>query len=52
MIAAKLGVKRGTPLLLLKRVYFTREGKALERALNYLPGETYEQEIEIIMSSV
>lgn len=51
-IAATLRLKKGTPLLLLKRVYFNREGKALERALNYIPGEAYELETEMVMSSL
>lgn len=51
-LADIIGVKKGTPLLLLKRVYFTREGKALERALSYHPWEAFEQEIEMVMYGV
>ncbi len=51
-LAGIISVKKGTPLLVLKRVYFSREGKALERALNYFPWEAYEQEIEMAMYGV
>ncbi len=47
-LAAKLKVKRGSPLLCLKRVYINREGKALERALSHIPGEAYELATEMV----
>ncbi len=51
-IGEKLGLKKGTPSLLLKRVYFNREGRVLERVINYIPGEAYELDIEMVMSGV
>ena len=51
-IAEILGLKKGTPLMLLKRIYINREERVLERVLNYIPGEGYELEIEMVMSGV
>jgi GntR family transcriptional regulator len=49
-ISQKLEVKKGTPLLVTKRVYFTKDGRALERALSYHPGDIYQMEMELFLS--
>jgi GntR family transcriptional regulator len=47
-LASLLEVKRGHPLLVVKRVYFARSGRALEMAVTYFPGNVYQGVAELV----
>jgi GntR family transcriptional regulator len=41
-LAAIMGLKTGHPLLVIKRVYFSKKGQVLERAVTHFPGGLYQ----------
>lgn len=47
-MAAILGVKKGHPLLVIKRIYFSKSGRALEMAVTFFPGDAYKGIAELI----
>jgi DNA-binding GntR family transcriptional regulator len=47
-LAAIMGVKKGHPLLVVKRIYFSRSGRALEMAVTRFPGDVYQGVAELI----
>lgn len=49
-VSTKLHVKKGAPLLVIKRLYFTRDGRAVERAVSYIHSDMYQYEMELFMS--
>ncbi len=47
-LAAVLKVKKGHPLLVIKRIYFSKTGRALEMAVTFFPGDAYKGIAELI----
>ncbi|OGP49593.1 MAG: hypothetical protein A2Y79_00065 [Deltaproteobacteria bacterium RBG_13_43_22] len=47
-LAAVLKVKKGHPLLVIKRIYFSKSGRALEMAVTFFPGDAYKGIAELI----
>jgi DNA-binding GntR family transcriptional regulator len=47
-LASILGVKKGHPLLVIKRIYFSKSGRALEMAVTFYPGDAYQGVAELI----
>ena len=47
-LASVLKVKKGHPLLVIKRVYFSRSGRALEMAVTFFPGDAYKSVAELV----
>jgi GntR family transcriptional regulator len=47
-MAAILQVKKGHPLLVIKRIYFSKSGRALEMAVTFFPGDAYKGKAELI----
>ena len=47
-LAAILKVKKGHPLLVIKRIYFSKSGRALEMAVTFFPGDAYKGIAELI----
>jgi GntR family transcriptional regulator len=47
-LASVLKVKKGHPLLVIKRVYFSRSGRALEMAVTFFPGDAYQGVAELV----
>ena len=47
-LASILKVKKGHPLLVIKRVYFSRSGRALEMAITFFPGDAYKGVAELV----
>jgi GntR family transcriptional regulator len=41
-LASIMKLKVGHPLLVVKRIYFSKKGDALERAVSYFPGDLYQ----------
>ena len=40
-LASLLNLKEGHPLLVTKRIYFSKAGRALETAVTYFPGDVW-----------
>jgi GntR family transcriptional regulator len=47
-LASILQVKKGHPLLVIKRIYFSKSGRALEMAVTFFPGDAYKGQAELI----
>ena len=47
-LAAVMKVEKGSPLLVVKRVYFSKSGRALGLCVTKFPGEAYKIEAELI----
>jgi GntR family transcriptional regulator len=47
-LASILQVKKGHPLLVIKRIYFSKSGRALEMAVTFFPGDAYKGRAELI----
>ena len=47
-LASILKVKKGHPLLVIKRVYFSKSGRALEMAITFFPGDAYKGVAELV----
>jgi GntR family transcriptional regulator len=47
-LASILGVKKGHPLLVIKRIYFSKSGQALEMAVTFFPGDAYKGIAELV----
>ncbi len=47
-LAAILKVERGHPLLVIKRIYFSKSGRALELCVTSYPGDVYESVAELV----
>jgi GntR family transcriptional regulator len=47
-LASVLKVKKGHPLLVIKRIYFSKSGRALEMAVTFFPGDAYKGIAELI----
>jgi len=47
-LARMLKIKPGHPLLVIKRVYFSRTGRALEMAVTHCPGDAYQNVAELV----
>jgi GntR family transcriptional regulator len=47
-LASLLQVKKGHPLLVIKRIYFSKSGRALEMAVTFFPGDAYKGKAELI----
>lgn len=47
-LAFILQVKKGHPLLVIKRIYFSKSGRALEMAVTFFPGDAYKGKAELI----
>jgi GntR family transcriptional regulator len=47
-LAAILNIKKGHPLLVVKRIYFPRSGRALEMAVTHFPGDVYQGVSELV----
>jgi GntR family transcriptional regulator len=47
-LASILKVKKGHPLLVIQRVYFSKSGRALEMAVTFFPGDAYKGRAELI----
>jgi GntR family transcriptional regulator len=46
-LAIIMKVKIGHPLLVVKRIYYSKDGKVLERAVTYFPGDIYQSEAKL-----
>jgi GntR family transcriptional regulator len=47
-LASLLKIKKGYPLLVVKRIYFSKSGKALEMAITHFPGDVYQEVAELV----
>jgi GntR family transcriptional regulator len=47
-LARIMGVKRGAPLLVVKRIYFSRSGRGMEMAVTHFPGDVYQGVAELV----
>ncbi|MGA3085675.1 MAG: GntR family transcriptional regulator [Thermodesulfobacteriota bacterium] len=47
-LAEIMGVKKGTSLLVVKRIYFSRSGRALEMAVTHFPGDVHQGVAELV----
>ena len=47
-MASTLQVRKGHPLLVIKRIYFSKSGRALEMAVTFFPGDAYKGIAELI----
>ena len=47
-LASILRVKKGHPLLVIKRIYFSKSGRSLEMAVTFFPGDAYKGIAELI----
>lgn len=47
-MATLLQVKKGHPLLVVKRIYFSKSGRALEMAVTSFPGDAYQGVAELV----
>jgi GntR family transcriptional regulator len=50
-LASILKVKKGHPLLVIQRVYFSKSGRALEMAITFFPGDAYQGVAELVRSN-
>jgi GntR family transcriptional regulator len=46
--AAVMGIKKGDPLLVVKRIYFSRSGRALEMAVTHFPRDVHQGAAELV----
>jgi GntR family transcriptional regulator len=47
-LARIMEVKKGAPLLVVKRIYFSRSGQAMEMAVTHFPGDVYQGVAELV----
>jgi GntR family transcriptional regulator len=47
-LAAIMKIKKGHPLLVIKRIYFSKSGRALEMAVTHFPGDAYQGVAELV----
>jgi GntR family transcriptional regulator len=50
-LASILHVKKGHPLLVIKRIYYSKSGRALEMAVTFFPGDAYKGKAELIRTN-
>jgi GntR family transcriptional regulator len=50
-LASILQIKKGHPLLVIKRIYFSKSGRALEMAVTFFPGDAYKGFAELIRTN-